>query len=187
MRKARPHRLEPPWLSPSQLRQGEVPHGTLEWLRDEGSLTRRVVDCCGGRFRVDVRRQVWSRPLPGEARCLGLAQRQAAMVREVVLRCDEQAWVFARTLIPATTLQGGGRRLAHLGDRPLGAVLFADPKVRRGVMEVARLLPHHVLFTAATEPLGGAPEALWARRTLFQLEGRPLLVNEVFLPPLPGL
>ncbi|OZB33418.1 MAG: chorismate--pyruvate lyase, partial [Polynucleobacter sp. 39-45-136] len=28
------------------------------------------------------------------------------------------------------------------------------------------------------------PKAVWARRTLYQLKGHPLLVNEVFLPAL---
>ncbi len=185
MRQARPHRLEPTWLPVQRLRQGELSSAVLDWLRDQGSLTRRLVGHCDGRFRVDVRSQGWSRPLPGEALRLEMAQRQAAMRREVVLRCDERPWVFARTLIPATTLQGEGRRLAHLGDRPLGAVLFADPKVQRGALEVARLLPHHVLFRSAAQPLESVPGVLWARRALFHLEGRPLLVNEVFLPGLP--
>jgi chorismate--pyruvate lyase len=185
VRQARPHRIEPSWLPVSRLRQGEVSPATLNWLRDQGSLTRRLLDYCEGRFRVDVRRQDWSQPLPGESLLLEMAQRQAAMAREVVLRCDERPWVFARTLIPATTLRGSGRRLAYLRDRPLGAVLFADRRVRRGVLEVARLLPHHVLFRSAVQALDGEPDGLWARRTLFHLEGRPLLVNEVFLPALP--
>jgi chorismate--pyruvate lyase len=177
--------LEPTWLPIKRLRYGGLSPATLDWLRDQGSLTRRVVGHCDGCFRVDVRSQTWSRPLPGESLRLELAQRQTAMLREVVLRCDESPWVFARTLIPATTLQGGGRRLAHLGDRPLGAVLFADPKVQRGELEVARLLPHHVLFRSAVESLDRTPGSLWARRALFYLEGRSLLVNEVFLPALP--
>ena len=185
MRQARPHRLEPPWLPLRRLRHGEVSVGSLDWLRDQGSLTRKVVQRCGGRFRVQVLEQGWTQPLPGEGLLLDMAQRQTAMLREVLLLCNEVPWVFARTLIPASTLQGAGRRLAHLRDRPLGALLFADPRVKRGALEVARLLPHHVLFRSAVDSLPVAPDALWARRTLFQLEGRPLLVNEVFLPEIP--
>ena len=41
---------------------------------------------------------------------------EAAIVREVELLCGETPWVFARTLIPATSLRGPARRLAMLGD-----------------------------------------------------------------------
>jgi len=169
------------------VRRTELTPGSRDWLHDEGSLTRRVLERCGGRFRVDVCRQGWSRPLASESQALGAQGRQAALLREVVLRCAEAPWVFARTLIPATTLQGSGRRLALLRDRPLGALLFADPGVERGALQVARLLPDHVLFRSAVASLELVPKSLWARRTLYYMDGRPLLVNEVFLPHLPGL
>lgn len=107
------------------------------------------------------------------------------LVREVELLCDEQPWVFARTLIPATSLQRSVRRLTQLGEKPLGAVLFSDPKVHRGVTQIARLQPKHPLFDAACIHIDDRPEMLWARRTMFYLAGRPLLVNEIFLPDIP--
>jgi chorismate--pyruvate lyase len=173
---------EPRWLS-WERRHGGIPAGIAAWLGDRGSLTRRVVLHCGGVFRVELRCQVWGRPYASERRLLG-GSHAAAVVREVELRCDERPWVFARTLIPAATLKGRARRLAHLGTRPLGEVLFADPGARRGVLEVARLLPHHKLFRSAAAAVQPAPPLLWARRALFYVEGRPLLVNEVFLPGL---
>ena len=108
-----------------------------------------------------------------------------AVVREVQLLCDEVPWVFARTLIPASSLKGPARRLTRLGSRPLGAVLFADRQVRRGDTEVARLQPGERLFHAATDSLVPSPGAIWGRRTLFYMAGRPLLVNELFLPQIP--
>ncbi len=154
-------------------------------MYDQGSLTRQVLRHCSGDFRVQVRFQGWNKALPSERRALDLNTASACMLREVILRCDGEAWIFARTLIPSTTLKGGARRLAHLGNRPLGQVLFSDPAVKRGRMEVAKLLPDHVLFRSAAQGLDPAPTCLWARRTLFYLERRPLLVNEVFLPDLP--
>jgi chorismate--pyruvate lyase len=108
-----------------------------------------------------------------------------AMVRDVVLICDDSPWVFARTLIPASTLKGPARRLMLLGEKPLGAVLFSDPKVIRGNTMFARLTPGHTLFDVACEHLEHQPELLWGRRTLFYLAKRPILVNELFLPELP--
>jgi chorismate--pyruvate lyase len=93
--------------------------------------------------------------------------------------------VFARTVIPRDTLVGSNRRLTRLKTRPLGAVLFADPGMERGPVEIARLTPCDRLFPAATRRLASAPEAIWGRRSLFTLAGKPLLVSEIFLPDIP--
>lgn len=163
-----------------------MPAGMPAWLRDSGSLTRRVIQACsGGRFRVRLLHQGWGAPLNSERRVLKTRRGVIMLIREVELLCDERPWVFARTLIPATSLQRSARRLTRLGEKPLGAVLFSDPNVHRGVTQIARLLPRHPLFEAACAHLETTPEALWGRRTLFYLSGRPLLVNEIFLPGIP--
>lgn len=124
--------------------------------------------------------------MPGERRLLGMPQGQTALLREVELLCDEQPWVFARTLIPASSLRGRARCLAHLRSKPLGAVLFADPATRRLALEVARLDARHALFHAASAHLSEKPAELWGRRTLFAYAGKPILVNEIFLPAVPA-
>jgi chorismate--pyruvate lyase len=159
--------------------------GLSDWLWDRGSLTARLVKASGGAFRVRVMHQGWGSALYSESRLLGMRRGEAALVREVELLGHDTPWVFARTLIPASSLKGGARRLAGLGDKPLGAVLFSDPSMRRGPTQVARLLPRHPLFAVATNSLEQKPVELWGRRTLFFLAGKPLLVNEIFLPELP--
>ncbi len=134
---------------------------------------------------MQVQRQGWQGAAPSERLILGMPPRLKALLREVELRCDGQPWVFARTLIPATSLAGGARRLAHLGDKPLGAVLFADPNTQRLAVEVARITPRHALFMSACSHLQAPPPEVWGRRTLFAFAGQKLLVNEIFLPPIP--
>ena len=145
------------------------------------------MDACQGTFRVRLLHQGWGSPLASERRLLGMRRSETALIREVELLCDERPWVFARTLIPASSLSGGARRLAYLGERPLGAVLFADPTTRRGPVQLARLLPRHPMFAAAMDHMQDAPEELWGRRTLFHYAGKPILVNEIFLPGIPVL
>ena len=179
-------RLEPDWMGWERLRHAQVPGGVYPWLCDRASLTARIKSACqSGRFRVRVVRQGWGRPLYSEMMLLGMRQGEIAIVREVELLCSGQPWVFARTLIPASSLQGPARRLAHLGDRPLGAVLFSDQRTKRGVTQVARLLPRHRLFQAAVRALEVWPTEIWGRRSLFALSSKPLLVNEIFLPAIP--
>lgn len=184
-RRIRSFNGEPKWQPAGMPSKLDLPPGLMDWMMDRGSLTRQVINACGGRFRVRVIRQQWDRAFPSESDLLGIKPRQRCMLREVQLHCDDTPWVFARTLIPATSLIGAARRLAHLGEKPLGAVLFADRDVRRGMSQFACILPPHELFRHATEGMGQRPDELWGRRTVFHVSGRPLLVNELFLPELP--
>ena len=131
-----------------------------------------------------LRSQGWGRPLYSEERLLGVRRGEAAIVREIELLIDGVPWVFARTVIPASSLRGPARRLTMLGTKPLGEVLFADPHTHRVVMEMAHFHARHNLFQQAVASLNTQPQELWGRRTLFDLAGSPLLVNELFLPAL---
>ena len=177
---------EPHWFELGSGRPGNLPERIFHWLQDSASLTRRVTAACRGCFRVQVVSQCWGRAFNSERQVLGLGFRTACLVREVELLCDGRPQVFARTLIPATSLRGAARRLALLRDRPLGAVLFADPHTRRERVEIARFLPGHRLYGTATSHLAEKPESVWGRRTLFRYAGQPILVNELFLPDLIG-
>ena len=158
----------------------------MDWLLDTESLTQRVRQACIGQFRVRVLSQGWGRPLRSEARALRLHHGERCLVREVQLLCAERPWVFARTIIPVTTLSGPQRRLARLGSRPLGAVLFADPSMRRGAVQIAAITARHGVFARATRELTRRPAQIWGRRSVFRLAGKPLLVSEIFLPGIGG-
>lgn len=173
------------WKPARQVLRGQVPAGLLDWLLDTASLTRRIQLACGGRFRVRVLAQGWGRPRRDEIAALGMRPNERALIRQVQLRCDERVWVYARTIIPHATLTGRQRRLAHLGSKPLGAVLFADPAMRREPVQLACVRRGQPLYEAACRDLHGRPAEIWGRRSVFRLAGKPLLVAEVFLPELP--
>jgi chorismate--pyruvate lyase len=179
------HRAEPDWHVASRLHRRDVPEPVLRWLLDPASLTRRIQSTCHGRFQVEVLFQGWSRPQLNEVRELGMRAGSTGFVREVHLLCDGAPWVFARTVIPRTTLTGPRRCLTRLKSRPLGAVLFADPSMQRGPVEIAHLTPCDKLYSAAIQHLTKRPETIWGRRSLFTLGGKPLLVSEIFLPGMP--
>lgn len=179
------HRTEPVWHEALRLHRREIPQVALRRLLDPASLTRRIQGACSGNFRVQVLAQGWARPQRNEALALGMRDGGWGFVREVHLLCNEQPWVYARTVIPRTTLTGPRRRLTRLKSRPLGAVLFADPSMRRGPVEIARLTPCDKLYPAAIGHLAERPPMIWGRRSLFTLGGKPLLVSEIFLPGIP--
>lgn len=178
------HAYEPVWRTRTSLFAHPVPAKVASWVYDPGSLTRRVLRACQHQFRVEVIAQYRGRPLLNEATRLRVHTDQAALIREVYLYCGDSPWVYARTIIPHTTLTGRQRYLAHLGNRPLGAALFADTTMRRDEVEVACMRPLHRLFGTATAGLVDPPEMIWGRRSVFYVGGKPLLVNEMFLPPL---
>ena len=174
---------EPKWVPARQCLRSAVPLAMWDWLLDAASLTRRLQLACGGQFHVRVLRQGWGRPLASERRALGIKRGERALVREVRLMCGERPWVFARTVIPVRSLRGAQRRLAHLGNKPLGATLFADPHLRRGEVEVAPIAPAEKLYARAVGELPFS-KAIWGRRSVFWLRGKSLLVSEIFLPAL---
>lgn len=161
-------------LAAASLRSARV-HGPLRgWLTLEGSLTRALQLRCRKSFHVEVIREGFARPALEEARTLHIPPRQTAWIREVRLCGDGEPWVLARTIIPRATLKGRGRRLRHLGRKPLGAYLFSSPDWQRGAFETGVCLA-----TSAQQPLV-------ARRSRFHNGKRALLVGEYFLPALAG-
>jgi len=154
----------------------------LDWLLDSSSLTRRLQQVCKGQLRVIPVRQHWHMPQLNEAQALGIRPRELCFIREVHLWCESRPWVYARTVIPVSTLTGNQRRLTRLGKKSLGAVLFADPGMQRSHIEIARLKVGQILFEAAVLPLAERPEEVWGRRSVFSLDKKPLLVSEIFLP-----
>jgi len=180
-------RVAPRWRNHRRWLRQQVPAVLRAWLLDEGSLTDRIKRCCPGQFSVRVLNEAWRRPRLDEARVLGMPVAALAWVRQVQLLCDGRPWVFARTVVPAATLTGAQRRLAYLGNRPLGAYLFADPGMRRSPVQLACIVLGSDLFDDAVEGLVRRPKQIWGRRSVFRVGGKPLLVTEIFLPPVASL
>lgn len=160
-----------------------APKPLSDWLTLPGSLTRALKRLSDGEFRVDLLEQRWTHPQPSESHALGIPRRHLCLIREVVLYGCDQPWIFARSVLPARTLEGPLHRLRRLDDRPLGEILFADPRIRRGVLEAALLIPdEHGLshLSRLTD------RSVWGRRSVFSLHQRRLLVTEIFLPDFPN-
>lgn len=173
----------PRWRPRRRLVGHVVADDIARWLFDPGSLTSRLIDHCAGRFYVRVLSQGWQRPRRDEAQRLGMRIGHMALVREVLLYCDDTPLVFARSVIPRTTLTGRQKFLATLGNRPLGAALFSDPAMRRDELEVSCLRAPAAVYPALAE-LDTGHMCVWGRRSVFYMGGKPLLVAEMFLPSL---
>lgn len=157
-----------------------------KWLLDRGSLTRRIQQR-STRFHVDLMRMVRAPAGRDECALIETAAHACCAVREVALHSDGVAVVFAHSVASRRALKGPWRLLLTLGTRPLGAALFADPRVARQPLHFRRIRRGHALFEAAAHLLEQVPSFMWARRSLFVFRGSRLLVTEVFLPAILGL
>lgn len=155
--------------------------GLAPWLRDRGSLTRRIQQRCL-HFAVRGVRSGLALITYDESALLGIAPRQLAWSREVFLYADGQPVVFAHSALAREHLAGAWSVLRSLEDKPLGGFLFAHPLVERRPLHYRALRDTHPLYLRAAAVLKDPPRRLWARRSLFYLRGAPLLVTEVFLP-----
>lgn len=161
-------------------RPGASAGGYRRWLIDRSSLTDRVRERCAA-FRVELVLQEPRRATRDECFVAGRRERRA-LVREVFLSCGHVRVVFAHSVTPLANLRGAWHGLAGLGTRPLGAALFADPRVRRHPLSFRKLGPRDEIHVRACAAIGRRLPALWARRSLFMLGKSPILVTEVFLP-----
>ena len=152
------------------------------WLLEQGSLTKRL-KAHAKKFGVQALLQGRCKLSADEAYLLGLVQYQNDLHREVMLMDGNQALVFARSVLPVKSLHGDWQGLGRLGNQPLGAALFSNPRVARTPLQFRKIGQHHALYRRAASYLAQLPTALWARRSIFKLStGRQILVTEVFLP-----
>lgn len=166
--------LAHPFRAPRELRG---------WLSDRGSLTRRL-KARHADFRVSPVARGLAPPFLDEAHVLRLGPKTHAYVRDVLLVGGGRIRVFAHSVLPRASLRGAWCGISRLGTKPLGEALFSDPRIRRLGLTIRRLDARHPLYRAARHHTGLTARHLWARRSVFCLNGQPLLVTEVFLPAL---
>ncbi len=162
--------------------------GLRRWLQASGSLSARLA-ATGETFNVQVLTQGRQPLTPDESRALGLGGRRMGYAREVLLRVDGRALVFARSVTAHADSLGAWRAVRGLGSRPLADVLFRRSGILRAPLAYAQVqrqsrLQRHVAssWLAATGTALDHP-ALPARRSVFTRQGAALLVMEVFAAP----
>ncbi len=153
----------------------------MPWLRQHGSLTQRIQQRCT-HFAVHKKHSGLACIALDEATLLHIAPQQLAYSREVFLYADGQPVVFAHSTVASKYLRGTWSAITQLGNKPLGAFLFAHPLVVRKPLHYKTLRNSDGLYRRAAAVLQHPPKKLWARRSLFYLHDTPLLVTEVFLP-----
>ncbi len=162
----------PAWSARNQRHFFSVPHIWRKTLFNSHSLTAQLIALSDGDFSVRVLWQGWRQITPQEAQLLNCESSDTtAWCRDVALQVKGEPWVYARTCMPKSSLTGYESQLLNLGDKPLGGFLFTHPHMSRGKMNA---------FSLKHNPLS----LQWARRSVFYLNQKPILVTEAFTRPL---
>ena len=166
----------PVWLTTDRLHPAPTAR-ELDWLDEQGSLTRRLTALSHDTFAVEPLVEGWQTLRDDECAALGVPAGSEGWVREVYLHGHGQPWVFARSVAARSALQAHPFALDQLGTTSLGHLLFRDPAFTRQPIEACR-------YPAELLPAAVRSTGLWGRRSLFCREALGVLVAEVFLPAL---
>jgi chorismate--pyruvate lyase len=158
------------WQGLAPMPRSVVDKPWRNWLLDKGSLTQNVKNLAPGRFSLTLLDRRFAMPSLSECTALNMKPRHQAYIREVTLCIDGKPHIYARSIIPRSTLTASERQLLKLNTKPLGEFLFAHKNMRRGPIEIKQ------------GQLNGI--TVWARRSIFYVNDKPLLVCEYFLPSL---
>jgi chorismate lyase len=168
------------WLPAEKLGQASIEPGLRHWLIGQGLLTLRLKAVGGEHFRLQQVEQFTGLLDMGTKAWLG-TQESAGLFREVTMSVKDAVWVYAQTIVPDDTL-ADHPWIAELGDAALGETLVEMSALRRSSYEFARLPASDAVAARALASMTDKPTAVWARRSRLMLRGKPLLVQELFLP-----
>ena len=171
---------QPVWFCNRLKSRLNIPDNAASWIYESGSITQRLRDYYGDSVRVQVLSNQWQRAFTSESRLLKTSPTKYTLTREVLLYADDTPLVLARTIIPEATIRSAHQNLSHLGNRPLGEVIFSYPKLERLALEITRVPSK--LWREAIQQRTLIKQPLWGRRTVYAIHHQSLLVSEFFLP-----
>lgn len=138
-----------------------------KWFRGNQSLTQQLLDHSQHNFSLELLAEYRAKPCMHEAKVLGIGLHRNCRIREVLLKCHGEATVYARSIISDQAIKASKHQLTKLGTTPLGHLLFKRAKVNLETRQVAKISKED--------------STMYARRTLYQLNGENILVSEFFL------
>jgi len=171
--------IEPQWLIKDCL---DCPEKSREWLLHQGSFMERLKQHGIQHSEIIVLKHTWEHPLPSEQKILTIKTHEEALVREVLIKSAVGNWMFARTIFPKETLTETERQFIHLENNSLGSILFNYPDLQRSEFEMACLQQHDTWHQKIAQLVAIQDKKLWARRSVFTIRNKAILLSEVFLP-----
>lgn len=166
------------WLPLSKNTLSSLPQSQHHWLRDPGSLTKKLRESPYHKIRLHLISAGWGHADLEESLFLNITSQQPVWVRELEWKMSDECWISARVVIPDQAFNHSEfQKILILGSHSIGDLLFNNPTTTRGPFEFSQLLGYR---TPPYVPKTLKP--IWARRSIFSFENYPILISEFFLP-----
>lgn len=153
-----------PWTSIESI-ESKVDASILSWLSESGPITNRIK--LSQKFELELLNDEIDEISKEEELFLNSVS-ETFRVRRVILLGNNTPVVYAKSVIPSSTIENGLSSLGKIGNAPLGDILFTPGVFTKLEMVCASFLSEE-------------KNVYWGRKIKYSVNSEPISVMEVFL------
>ncbi|MFL2716376.1 MAG: chorismate--pyruvate lyase family protein [Gammaproteobacteria bacterium] len=153
-----------PWTSIESI-ESKVDASILSWLSESGPITNRIK--LSQEFELELLNDEIDEISKEEELFLNSVS-ETFRVRRVILLGNNTPVVYAKSVIPSSTIENGLSSLGKIGNAPLGDILFTPGVFTKLEMVCASFLSEE-------------KNVYWGRKIKYSVNSEPISVMEVFL------
>lgn len=153
-----------PWTSIESI-ESKVDASILSWLSESGPITNRIK--LSQKFELELLNDEIDEISKEEELFLNSFS-ETFRVRRVILLGNNTPVVYAKSVIPSSTIENGLSSLGKIGNAPLGDILFTPGVFTKLEMVCASFLSKE-------------KNVYWGRKIKYSVNSEPISVMEVFL------
>ena len=153
-----------PWTSIESI-ESKVDASILSWLSESGPITNRIK--LSQEFELELLNDEIDEISKEEELFLNSFS-ETFRVRRVILLGNNTPVVYAKSVIPSSTIENGLSSLGKIGNAPLGDILFTPGVFTKLEMVCASFLSKE-------------KNVYWGRKIKYSVNSEPISVMEVFL------
>ena len=153
-----------PWTTIESI-ESKVNTSILSWLLESGPITNRIK--LSQKFELELLNDEIDEISKEEELFLNSFS-QTFRVRRVILLGNNTPVVYAKSVIPSSTIENGLSSLGKIGNAPLGDILFTPGVFTKLEMVCASFLSKE-------------KNIYWGRKIKYSVNSEPISVMEVFL------
>ena len=153
-----------PWTTIESI-ESKVNKSILSWLLESGPITNRIK--LSQEFELELLNDEIDEISKEEELFLNSVSK-TFRVRRVILLGNNTPVVYAKSVIPSSTIENGLSSLGKIGNAPLGDILFTPGVFTKLEMVCASFLSKE-------------KNVYWGRKIKYSVNSEPISVMEVFL------
>ena len=153
-----------PWTTIESI-ESKVNTSILSWLSESGPITNRIK--LSQEFELELLNDEIDEISKEEKLFLNSVS-ESFRVRRVILLGNNTPVVYAKSVIPSSTIENGLSSLGKIGNAPLGDILFTPGVFTKLEMVCASFLSKE-------------KNVYWGRKIKYSVNSEPISVMEVFL------